>query len=145
MTSNSPNTSSARIALVTGGSRGLGKSAAVHLARDGWDLVITYLNRADAAAATVAEIQAMGRKAVALPLDTGFVASFGPFVEAFTKALKETFGSHSFGALVNNAGNSSNGEHSLIHRIPVRSYPEREHCHPQLLQQCHASRDSCDS
>lgn len=108
MTSNSPNTSPAGIALITGGSRGLGRSAALHLARDGWDLAITYLNRADAAAATVAEIQAMGRKAVALPLDTGSVASFGPFVQAFTKALKETFGSHSFDALVNNAGNSSN-------------------------------------
>jgi NAD(P)-dependent dehydrogenase (short-subunit alcohol dehydrogenase family) len=108
MTSHSTNASSAGIALITGGSRGLGKAAAIHLAKEGWDVVITYLNRADAAAATVAEIQALGRRAAALPLDTGAVATFGSFVETFTQTLKETFGTRSFDALVNNAGNSSN-------------------------------------
>jgi NAD(P)-dependent dehydrogenase (short-subunit alcohol dehydrogenase family) len=102
-----------RIALVTGGSRGLGKSAALHLAHAGWDLVITYQSRAEAAQETVAAIQAAGRKAVALPLDTGKAATFKAFAATLSSTLRETFGRDgleiaTFDALVNNAGNSSN-------------------------------------
>jgi NAD(P)-dependent dehydrogenase (short-subunit alcohol dehydrogenase family) len=96
------------IALITGGSRGLGNSAALHLARDGWDLVITYQQRADAADDTVAAIQATGRKAAALQLDTGDVATFKAFTFELKKTLSSTFGRDSFDALVNNAGNGSN-------------------------------------
>lgn len=104
-TSSSP---SKGIALITGGSRGLGKSAAIHLARQGWDVVITYAQRADAATETVAEIAAIGRKAVALQLDTGRTGSFKAFAQAFQDALRNAFGRDTFDALVNNAGNSSN-------------------------------------
>lgn len=104
-TSSSP---SKGIALITGGSRGLGKSAAIHLARQGWDVVITYAQRADAATETVAEIAAIGRKAVALQLDTGHTGSFTAFAQAFQDALRNAFGRDTFDALVNNAGNSSN-------------------------------------
>lgn len=104
-TSSSP---SKGIALITGGSRGLGKSAAIHLARQGWDVVITYAQRADAATETVAEIAAIGRKAVALQLDTGRTGSFTAFAQAFQDALRNAFGRDTFDALVNNAGNSSN-------------------------------------
>lgn len=100
--------SATRIALITGASRGLGKSSALYLARSGWDVVITYNNRADAADETVAEIEGLGRKAIALRLDTGAVGSFKAFHETFRLALLETFGRESFDALVNNAGNSSN-------------------------------------
>jgi NAD(P)-dependent dehydrogenase (short-subunit alcohol dehydrogenase family) len=96
------------IALITGASRGLGKSAALHLAQDGWDLVITYNQRADDADDTVAAIQAAGRKAVALQLNTGEVATFKAFTTAFSETLRTTFGRDSFDALVNNAGNGSN-------------------------------------
>jgi NAD(P)-dependent dehydrogenase (short-subunit alcohol dehydrogenase family) len=96
------------VALITGGSRGLGKSAALHLAQDGWDLVITYKQRSDDADDTVATIQAAGRKAVALQLNTGEVATFKAFTTEFSKTLYSTFGRDSFDALVNNAGNSSN-------------------------------------
>lgn len=96
------------LALVTGGSRGLGRSAALHLADAGWDVAITYHSRADAAQTTVAEIQATGRKAVALRLDTGKTDSFAEFVTSFKAALAEEFERDSFDALINNAGNSSN-------------------------------------
>lgn len=96
------------IALITGGSRGLGKSAALHLAQDGWDLVITYKERADDADATVAAIQAAGRKAVALQLNTGEVATFKAFTATLSAALHTTFGRHAVDALVNNAGNGAN-------------------------------------
>lgn len=97
-----------KIALITGGSRGLGKSAALHLARAGWNLVITYNKRADGADETVQAIRALGRKAVALQLDTGAVGTFGTFTASLKDALQTTFGRESLDALVNNAGNSSN-------------------------------------
>lgn len=97
-----------RVALITGGSRGLGRSAAIHLAQEGWDLVITYNQRADMANETVAAVQAAGRKAIALKLNTGEIANFRVFKAEFTETLLSTFGRDSFDALVNNAGNSSN-------------------------------------
>jgi NAD(P)-dependent dehydrogenase (short-subunit alcohol dehydrogenase family) len=65
-----------RIALITGGNRGIGRSAAIHLAKDGVDSVITYRSHADEAAEVVAEIEALGRQAAALQLDTGDSSSF---------------------------------------------------------------------
>ena len=101
-------TDSKGLALITGGSRGLGKSSALHLAQDGWDVVITYNQRSQDADETVALIKAAGRQAVALQLDTGHVASFPHFLVEFAAVLRTTFGRDSFDALVNNAGNSSN-------------------------------------
>ncbi|MFG1359255.1 SDR family oxidoreductase [Xanthobacter pseudotagetidis] len=95
---------SPKITLVTGGSRGLGRNTALAIARKGGDVVITYQSRADAAQEVVAEITAMGRKAVALKLDTGAVAGFVDFAAALKAALRETFGRESFDNLVNNAG-----------------------------------------
>lgn len=96
------------LALITGGSRGLGRAAALRLADAGWDVVITFLKQADAAQTTVDEIRATGRKAVALRLDTGVTKSFPEFVTSFKAALSEVFERDSFDALINNAGNSSN-------------------------------------
>jgi NAD(P)-dependent dehydrogenase (short-subunit alcohol dehydrogenase family) len=93
-----------KIALVTGGSRGLGRNTALHLARRGVDVVLTYHSRADEAAAAVAEIQALGRKAAALQLDTGKTADFAEFSERLRSCLSDTFGADRFDFLVNNAG-----------------------------------------
>lgn len=100
--------SCSRIALITGGSRGLGKSAALHLAAQGWDVVITYAQRADAAQETVAAVERAGRKAVALQLDTGRASTFKAFAETLRQTLSETFGRDTFDALFNNAGTGSN-------------------------------------
>ncbi|NDV87725.1 SDR family oxidoreductase [Aurantimonas aggregata] len=101
----------AKITLVTGGSRGLGRNTALSIARQGGDVVITYQSRADAAAAVVAEIRALGRNAIALHLDAGKVSSFAAFAESLRQALRETWQRDSFDALVNNAGH---GDHALI-------------------------------
>jgi NAD(P)-dependent dehydrogenase (short-subunit alcohol dehydrogenase family) len=93
-----------RIALVTGGSRGLGRNTAIHLARKGVDVVITYRSRENEAASAVAEIEAMGRKAVALPLDTGKASGFNAFASALKDVLKARFQREDFDFLVNNAG-----------------------------------------
>lgn len=97
-------TTAQKIALVTGGSRGLGRATALHLAAAGVDVVLTYQSNRAAAEATVAEIATLGRTAVALPLDTGEVSGFPAFVAAFRAALAETWERTDFDFLVNNAG-----------------------------------------
>lgn len=99
------------ITLITGGSRGLGRNAALSIARRGGDVVLTYRSRDEEARAVVAGIQAMGRKAIALQLDTGEVAAFPRFVDRLRAGLRETWGRDGFDQLVNNAGH---GEHVPI-------------------------------
>jgi NAD(P)-dependent dehydrogenase (short-subunit alcohol dehydrogenase family) len=99
------------ISLVTGGSRGLGRNTALSIARAGGDVVLTYRSDADAAAAVVAEIQALGRRARALPLDTGVVAGFAAFADTLRGALRATWQRETFDHLVNNAGH---GDYALI-------------------------------
>jgi len=95
------------IALVTGASRGLGRNTALSIARHGGDVVLTYQSRGEDAQAAVAEIADMGRKAVALQLDTGNVAGFGPFADRLRTALRETWQRETFDHLVNNAGHGT--------------------------------------
>jgi NAD(P)-dependent dehydrogenase (short-subunit alcohol dehydrogenase family) len=102
-----------KITLITGASRGLGRNAALSIARRGDDVVLTYQSRAEEAQAAAAEISAMGRKAVALQLDTGDISSFAPFVARLRTALRETWQRETFDHLVNNAGH---GDYALIAR-----------------------------
>ena len=71
-----------KIALVTGGSRGLGRNMALHLADHGVDSILTYREKAGEAREVVAAVQAKGRKAVALPLDVGDSRTFAAFAES---------------------------------------------------------------
>ncbi|MGV7105759.1 SDR family oxidoreductase [Flavobacterium sp. U410] len=93
-----------KIALVTGGSRGLGKNMAIALAKKGIDVVITYHSNKAAADEVVAEIQAIGSKAFALQLDTSNTKQLDTFMEKVTAHLKEKTGSSNFDFLINNAG-----------------------------------------
>ena len=93
-----------KIAIVTGGSRGLGRNTAVHLARKGVGVVLTYHSRKDEAEAVVQEIKAAGGKAVALQLGTGKIMGFAAFAGHLREALAGTWGRDSFDYLVNNAG-----------------------------------------
>jgi NAD(P)-dependent dehydrogenase (short-subunit alcohol dehydrogenase family) len=95
-----------KIALVTGGSRGLGKNMALRLAQKGINVILTYLSNQTEAAATVAEIEALGQQAVALQLNTADVAGFDDFYVRATAALQATFGTTHFDFLINNAGTS---------------------------------------
>jgi NAD(P)-dependent dehydrogenase (short-subunit alcohol dehydrogenase family) len=95
---------SSRIALITGANRGIGRSTALALARDGIDVILTYRSHAEEAAAVVDEITALGRKAVALQLDTDATDTFDAFVASVTDTLRDTWGRETFDVLVNNAG-----------------------------------------
>jgi len=93
-----------KIALVTGGSRGLGKNMAIAIAKKGLDVIITYNSKKDEADAVVAEIQSMGQKAAALQLNVSDAANFDPFFAEVTKTLSSVFSTTKFDYLVNNAG-----------------------------------------
>jgi NAD(P)-dependent dehydrogenase (short-subunit alcohol dehydrogenase family) len=93
-----------KIALITGASRGIGRSTALHLARAGVDLIITYRSHAEEAREVIGEIEKLGRKAVALPLDVGDVKSFDAFVADVRDVLETTWHRNTFDFLVNNGG-----------------------------------------
>jgi NAD(P)-dependent dehydrogenase (short-subunit alcohol dehydrogenase family) len=94
-----------RIALITGGSRGLGRNMALHLARAGTDILITYQGNEAAARQTVAEIEALGRRAAALQLDVADSQVFPGFA-AKVRELLAGWQRERFDILVNNAGTS---------------------------------------
>lgn len=91
--------------VITGGSRGIGASAAIECARRGLGVILTYKsNPAAAAAAVVDRIAGEGGKAVALELNLGEVASFHSFLHDVERALATVWQAGSLGRLVNNAG-----------------------------------------
>ena len=93
-----------KIALVTGGSRGLGKNMALSLAKKGINVILTYNSKKDEALAVVAEIEKAGQKAAALQLSAGDVKSFDAFYGQVKTILKDTFNANKFDFLINNAG-----------------------------------------
>src|SRR5450631_1809636 len=93
-----------KIALVTGGSRGLGKDMALSLAEKGLDVIITYNTRIGDAQQVIKQVEGAGQKAAALQLNTGDIKSFERFAELLTKTLGEKFHTDHFDFLINNAG-----------------------------------------
>ncbi|KQT20845.1 short-chain dehydrogenase [Chryseobacterium sp. Leaf404] len=93
-----------KIALITGASRGLGKDSALQLAKKGFDIILTYQTKKEAADEVVKEIETLGQKAFALPLDISTTAGFDQFVTEVKDVLDTQFGSAKLDALVNNAG-----------------------------------------
>ena len=94
-----------KIAIITGGSRGLGRNTAINLARRGADIVFTYRANEREAESLIRELEALGHKAAAFRLDTGDSRAFDAFVAEVRKTL-ESWGRDRFDYLVNNAGNS---------------------------------------
>ncbi len=93
-----------KIALVTGGSRGLGKDMAIRLAEKGTNVIITYQSQKEAAEAVVAQIEAGGQRAAALHLDVADFNSLDGFLQQVLQTLQSKWGVTTFDFLVNNAG-----------------------------------------
>ena len=93
-----------RIALVTGGSRGLGKNAALKLAAKGTDILMTSQRNRQGALDVVAEIEQKGVKAAALALNVGDISSFDAFASEVAQVLAQKWGRTTFDYLLNNAG-----------------------------------------
>jgi NAD(P)-dependent dehydrogenase (short-subunit alcohol dehydrogenase family) len=98
------NTSTTPIALITGGSRGLGKNTALKLAERGVDIILTYRSGAEEAQQVVQQIEALGRRAVALALDVADSRGFADFAAQVKAALAQHWQRERFDYLVNNAG-----------------------------------------
>ncbi len=107
-----------KIALITGASRGLGRSSALHLARRGVNIIGTYNSNREAAESMKAEVEAAGAKALVLHLDVSSSASFSDFAGAVGAGLKETFGRDTFDFLMNNAG--------IAHSAPIAEIQEAD-------------------
>ena len=107
-----------KIALVTGGSRGLGRNTVLSLARRGVSSIFTYHSREEEAADVVREVQEAGAKAFALQLDTSDTSRFSAFVDEVRKTLA-TLGDDRFDFLVNNAGT---GLHKSIAETDEREF-----------------------
>jgi NAD(P)-dependent dehydrogenase (short-subunit alcohol dehydrogenase family) len=94
-----------KIAIITGGSRGLGRNTAVNLARRGVAVIFTYHSNQTEAENLIREIEAIGKRAAGFRLDTGDIRSFDGFVAELRKTL-HSWGRDRFDYLVSNAGNS---------------------------------------
>jgi NAD(P)-dependent dehydrogenase (short-subunit alcohol dehydrogenase family) len=103
-----------KIALVTGGGRGLGKDMTLSIAKKGIDIVLTYNSNKNAADEVVKEIQALGQKAIALELDVADVSSFDGFILELQKSLKLEFSVDKIDFLINNGGSA----------VPTTSFAE---------------------
>jgi NAD(P)-dependent dehydrogenase (short-subunit alcohol dehydrogenase family) len=103
-----------KIALVTGGNRGLGKNTALRLASYGADSIITYHSHKEEADSVVSEIEAKNQRAVALQLDVGDIKSFDGFLQLLSNTLTDKWGRDKFDFLINNAGI---GGHATIEQM----------------------------
>ncbi|HEY4006999.1 MAG TPA: SDR family oxidoreductase [Pseudonocardia sp.] len=101
-------TQQAKIAIITGGNRGLGRDSALRLAEGGVDVIITYRSNEAEACEVVRAAEAMGRTASACRLDTSRVADIDRFADEVRALLKRHWDCDSFDFLVNNAGTGSN-------------------------------------
>ncbi len=107
-----------KIALITGGSRGLGKSAALHAAKRGLGIVFTYHTNKKAADEVAHEIESGGGKAIALQLDVSQSKTFTGFAEELKAVLKKKWNVEKFDHLVNNAGTGA--------RLPIAEASEEQ-------------------
>lgn len=92
------------VIVITGGSRGIGASAAEHIAQRGMGVILTYNTHPEAAVDVVGRIEQAGGKAVALKLNVAETGSFASFAETVALTLRQTWGIDSLAGLVNNAG-----------------------------------------
>ncbi|NMH86279.1 SDR family oxidoreductase [Flavivirga algicola] len=97
-----------KIALVTGGSRGLGRDMAINLSKKGMDVIITYNSNKESANKVIREIQNNGQKAKAFQLDASKIKEFESFFDQVTSYLTTEYGSPNFDFLINNAGTGVN-------------------------------------
>ncbi len=109
------------IALITGAGRGLGKKAAIELAKKGVDILFTYNTNKDAAIATQKEIESLGRKAYYFQLDTGKTQDFPSFIESLKIILHQEFKDQKIDYLLNNAG--------FGHYTPITEMKEEDFDH----------------
>lgn len=118
--------SKSKIAIVTGGSRGLGKNMVLSLAKNGLDIVFTYNSRKEAADEVIEQIKGLGRQGIAMKLDVSDLSGFDVFVDHLTSELQSRFGTDKFDFLINNAGFMHHGEYE---NVTEEQFTEMENIH----------------
>jgi len=118
--------SKSKIAIVTGGSRGLGKDMVLSLAKNGLDIVFTYNSQKEAADEVVKQIKGLGRRGMALKLDVSDSSGFDTFVENLTSELQSHFGTDKFDFLINNAGFMHYADYE---NVTEKQFTEMENVH----------------
>ena len=117
---------SQKIAIITGGSRGLGKDMAINLAKDGVNIIFSYYKNENKAKDVIAEIEALGQKAAAFPFDANNFKSGQQFIDKATKYLKKENGGTNFDFLINNAGT---GTYNLVSNTTETQFNEMMNVH----------------
>jgi NAD(P)-dependent dehydrogenase (short-subunit alcohol dehydrogenase family) len=115
-----------KIAIITGGSRGIGRAAALECAKRGMGVIVTYNRHKPGADEVVRNIQSLGGKAAALPLDVGKADTFSAFAELIRETLVTNWGRADFDFLVNNAGF---GAFSLIEHVTSEAFDHLVNVH----------------
>ncbi|WP_293883449.1 SDR family NAD(P)-dependent oxidoreductase [Sphingobacterium sp. UBA1498] len=115
-----------KIAVVTGGSRGLGKDMVLSLAKNGLDIIFTYNNQKEAADEVVKQIKDLGRQGIAMKLDVSKSSGFDVFVENLTAELQSHFDTDKFDFLINNAGFMLHAEYE---NVTEEEFIEMENVH----------------
>ncbi len=115
-----------KLALITGGSRGLGRNAAIKLAEKNVNIIFTYHSNEGAAQEVIKEIAALGRKAIAIQSDVRDIEQFELFATKLRSLLKQEFGRESFDYLLNNAGT---GLHASIEETSLEELDEMLNTH----------------
>ncbi|MBC3847992.1 SDR family oxidoreductase [Winogradskyella echinorum] len=115
-----------KTAIITGASRGLGRDMALNLAKDGVDIIFTYLKNEDKAKDVISEIEALGQKAIAFPFDASNHKSGQDFIVKATVYLQQEHGNSNFDFLVNNAGT---GVYNLIVDTTEEQFNEMMNVH----------------
>ena len=115
-----------KIAMITGGSRGIGKSAALSVAKRGTGVILTYNTHPEEAEAVVNEINKQGGRAAALKLDVGHASTFDEFASQVKKTLQAEWNQKTFDYLVNNAGIA---QRTLIKDLTVEQFDQQVNIH----------------
>lgn len=115
-----------KIAIITGGSRGLGREMAFNLAKDGVSIVFSYHSNEEKAKGLISEIEALGQKAIAFPYDATDFKTGKTFIEKATSYLQKEFGSPNFDFLINNAGT---GTYNLIADTTAEQFDDMMNIH----------------
>ena len=115
-----------KTAIITGGTRGLGYDMAINLAKEGHNVIFSYVKNEDRAKEVIAEIEALGRQSAAFPFDANRPESGVTFIQSATNYLKEKNGSEHFDFLINNAGT---GTYNLVAHTSNEQFDEMMNVH----------------
>lgn len=117
---------SSKTALITGGSRGLGREMALNLAQNGIDIIITYVANQTKAQEVVEQVEALGQKAVAFAFDANDPMSSPALMAQVTAYLQAENGSDKFDFLINNAGT---GAYNMVAETSEEQFDEMMNVH----------------